>query len=103
MDDRLIIDNKKIKNRLFVGTGKFPSKAALRKVLETIEADVVTVALRRVDIESKEENILDFIPKTQHFSKGDEVHKKRPDLRPGLYLYLIFFNYLFASGFLSLI
>jgi thiazole synthase len=64
MNDHLIIDNKKIENRLFIGTGKFPNKKILRDVLQRIKADVVTVALRRVDIESKEENILDFIPKT---------------------------------------
>ncbi|MFC1808339.1 thiazole synthase [Candidatus Omnitrophota bacterium] len=63
MEDILEIGGKKIHNRLFIGTGKFPSKSIVREVLERSEAQVVTVALRRVDIQSKDENIIDFIPK----------------------------------------
>ncbi len=64
MASGLIIDNKEIKNRLFIGTGKFPNKPLLKETLEKIKAEVVTVALRRVDFDSKKDNILDFIPKT---------------------------------------
>lgn len=63
MSDILTIGGKEIKNRLFIGTGKFPDKAMLRKVLEVSKASVVTVALRRIDTESLNENILDYIPK----------------------------------------
>jgi len=64
MSDSLIIAGKEIKNRLFVGTGKFPNKPIIKDVLERAETEIVTVALRRVDLESKEDNILDYIPKT---------------------------------------
>lgn len=64
MDDWLIIGNKKIENRLFIGTGKFPSKPMIKDVLKKSGVSVVTVALRRVDLESKDENILDYIPKS---------------------------------------
>lgn len=64
MNDTLTIAGKTISNRLFVGTGKFPNMAIVKDVLESIRAEVVTVALRRVDIESKSDNILDYIPKT---------------------------------------
>ena len=57
-----MIGGREIKNRLFIGTGKFPDKAMLRKVLEESKASVVTVALRRIDMESPDENILDHIP-----------------------------------------
>ena len=63
MSDALSIGGKEISNRLFIGTGKFPSKVILRKALEASQAELITVALRRVDIESKQENILDYIPK----------------------------------------
>lgn len=63
MDDILTIAGIPITNRLFIGTGKFPSKQLLKDVLTVASAHVVTVALRRVDITSKEENILDYIPK----------------------------------------
>jgi thiazole synthase len=63
MEDILTIGGRAIKNRLFIGTGKFSSYDIMKRALETSEADVVTVALRRVDGESKTENILDYIPK----------------------------------------
>ncbi len=59
----LTLAGKKISNRLFIGTGKFPIQPMVKKVLEKSRAEVVTVALRRVDFSSKEENILDYIPK----------------------------------------
>ncbi|MCP4650890.1 MAG: thiazole synthase [PVC group bacterium] len=64
MKDTLIIAGRAIKNRLFVGTGKFPRKSIVKDVLETIKADVVTVSLRRVDLDSQDENILEFVPKS---------------------------------------
>ena len=63
MSDILKIAGKEIKNRLFIGTGKFPDKAIIKDVLVQSKADVVTVALRRVDQDSKKDNILDYIPK----------------------------------------
>jgi thiazole synthase len=63
MEDLLNIGGKAIKNRLFVGTGKFSSYPLMKEALESSGAEVVTVALRRVDTASKQENILDYIPK----------------------------------------
>ncbi|MGB3241271.1 MAG: thiazole synthase [Candidatus Omnitrophota bacterium] len=62
MEDMLKIGGKEIKNRFFVGTGKFSNKPLVKRVLEESGAEVVTVALRRVDVESSDENILDYIP-----------------------------------------
>ncbi len=63
MEDLLIIGGKSIKNRLFIGTGKFSSNAVMRRVLEESRAEVATVALRRLDAGSKTDNIMDYIPK----------------------------------------
>jgi len=63
MKDLLNIADTLIENRLFIGTGKFPSKAIVKDVLEKSGVRVVTVALRRVDLSSKDENIMDYIPK----------------------------------------
>ncbi|MDP2912968.1 MAG: thiazole synthase [Candidatus Omnitrophota bacterium] len=63
VEDTLEIGGRKIKNRLFIGTGKFSGNAVMKDVLDASEADVVTVALRRVDSASRTENILDYIPK----------------------------------------
>jgi thiazole synthase len=64
MEDSLILGGRQIKNRLLIGTGKFSSYPLMQKALEAAQPDIVTVALRRVDTASKEDNILEFIPKT---------------------------------------
>jgi thiazole synthase len=50
MSDELIIAGRAFRSRMLVGTGKFPSPDALRAVLETSRAEIVTVALRRADL-----------------------------------------------------
>jgi thiazole synthase len=50
MHDPLVIAGRTITSRLFIGTGKFPSAEALRDTIEASGAEVVTVALRRVDL-----------------------------------------------------
>ncbi len=62
MEDWLEIAGEKLSNRLFIGTGKFPSYLIMKKALEEAKTQVATVALRRVDASSKTENILDYIP-----------------------------------------
>lgn len=61
--DNLLIGGKELSNRLFVGTGKFSSNEILTKVIEKSKSQVITMALRRVDNSSKEENILNYIQK----------------------------------------
>jgi len=63
VEDLLTIAGVSLKNRLFLGTGKFPSYAIMKQALEASSPDLVTVALRRVDLDSATDNILDFIPK----------------------------------------
>ncbi|MGL4847791.1 MAG: thiazole synthase [Clostridium sp.] len=63
MNDKLIIGGVELSNRLFVGTGKYPSNKLIKEVLESTGAEVITLALRRVDLENKEEDILSNIPK----------------------------------------
>jgi thiazole synthase len=63
VEDLLSIGGGSIRNRLFVGTGKFPSFEIMKSSLEAGDIDVVTVALRRVDGKSNSANILDYVPK----------------------------------------
>jgi len=64
MEDLLTLGGQSIKSRLLIGTGKFSGYSLMKKALEAAQADIVTVALRRVDVGSKAENILEYIPKT---------------------------------------
>ncbi|HNW39483.1 MAG TPA: thiazole synthase [Candidatus Omnitrophota bacterium] len=63
MTDFLEIAGKKISNRLFIGTGKFASYPIMKQALEAAETEVATVALRRVDADLKDKNIIEYIPK----------------------------------------
>lgn len=62
MEDIFNIGGKQLNNRLLVGTGKFPDKRLVKDVLVAAETELVTVAVRRVDLDSDEENILDYVP-----------------------------------------
>lgn len=63
MNDILKLGGVEFTSRLFTGTGKFPDKNMIPTILESSQSQMITVALRRVDLGSKEENILNFIPK----------------------------------------
>ncbi|HQB94398.1 MAG TPA: thiazole synthase [Candidatus Omnitrophota bacterium] len=62
MTDLFRIGGRELRSRLLLGTGKFPSHDVMKKAVEASGADIVTVALRRVDATSATDNILDFIP-----------------------------------------
>lgn len=44
-----------------IGTGKFPSHKIMREALDASGAEIVTVALRRIDIKNPKEDILSYI------------------------------------------
>lgn len=61
-NDYLAIGGKILASRFFIGTGKFADNKKMPEVIHAGKASVVTVALRRADLKSTEENILDHIP-----------------------------------------
>jgi thiazole synthase len=62
MEDKFIIKGIEFKSRLWVGTGKYKDFEETRKAIEASGADVVTVAVRRVNIiDRKSENLFDYI------------------------------------------
>jgi thiazole synthase len=63
VDDELTIGGRRLKSRFLLGTGKFSRKEAMREAIERSGTEVVTVALRRIDLDRTEENILSFIPR----------------------------------------
>ena len=62
MKDFLKIANKKFKSRLIVGTGKYKSFSECAKAIKYSGAEIVTVAVRRVNISDKKKPLLmDYI------------------------------------------
>ena len=62
MDDALVIAGKRIRSRLFVGTGKYRTVEEMQAALEASGAEIVTVAIRRLNLDKpNEKTLLDYI------------------------------------------
>jgi len=62
MDDVFKLGDKNFRSRLIVGTGKYKDFAETKKAIEASGAEIVTVAVRRVNItDPNKENLLDFL------------------------------------------
>jgi len=61
MDDPLVIAGRTFRSRLMVGTGKYPDTETMRRAIEASGAEIVTVALRRIDLDAPKRTILDDI------------------------------------------
>ena len=61
MNDQLIIGGRSFRSRLMVGTGKFASPGVMRDAIEESGAEIVTVALRRVDLSKPDDDMLSVI------------------------------------------
>ena len=59
--DSLILGGKEFQSRFILGSGKY-SHELIDSAINEAGAQILTLALRRIN-ESKERNILDFIPK----------------------------------------
>ncbi|MBV9773587.1 MAG: thiazole synthase, partial [Gemmatimonadetes bacterium] len=58
-DEPLSIAGRTLRSRLMVGTGKYRDNEQMVEAIEASGAEVVTVAVRRVDLDrSKEEGVL---------------------------------------------
>ena len=56
------IAGKKLKTRLFIGTGKLSTYKVIPEIVKKTGVEVLTVAVRRINPDSKVENIMDYIP-----------------------------------------
>ncbi|MCE5313118.1 MAG: thiazole synthase [Nitrospiraceae bacterium] len=67
MQDNLVIKGIEFRSRLWVGTGKYKNFEETARAIEASGADVVTVAVRRVNItDRKSENLLDFVDQKKY-------------------------------------
>jgi len=61
-DDPLVIAGRSFRSRLIVGTGKYPSNAIMADAHGASGADMITVAVRRVNVTDRsKESLLDYI------------------------------------------
>src|SRR5579883_3205273 len=63
----LRIAGRSFQSRLFVGTGKYRSNPEMKRCHEASGAEVVTVAVRRVNLDRSKESLLDYIDREKFF------------------------------------
>ncbi|MDE6009279.1 MAG: thiazole synthase [Muribaculaceae bacterium] len=59
--DKLIIGEKEFTSRLFVGTGKFRSNEEMARAIESSGTEMVTVAMKRIDMTNPADSMLSYI------------------------------------------
>ncbi|MCQ6559684.1 thiazole synthase [Paenibacillus mendelii] len=80
--DPLIIGGKRLSSRFFLGTGRFPSPAVMQMALDASAAEVITFAVRRVNLDfAQDDSILQhiggreltYLPNTSGANNADEA------------------------------
>jgi len=65
--DSLVIAGRTFSSRLIVGTGKYKDGPQTRDAIAASGAEMVTVAVRRVNLDRSSESLLDFIDPKKYF------------------------------------
>jgi len=63
----LVIAGRAFQSRLIVGTGKYKDGPETQRAIEASGAEMVTVAVRRVNLDRSRESLLDFIDPQRYF------------------------------------
>ncbi len=64
--DKLLIAGHSFSSRLFLGTGKFSSPETMAHAIKASGSEMVTVAIRRVDLNQPSDPFLSYIPQDQY-------------------------------------
>ena len=59
--EKLIIAGKEFNSRLFLGTGKFNSNQLMEDAILASDTEMVTVAMKRIELDNKEDDMLRHI------------------------------------------
>ena len=66
MDDALIIAGQSYQSRLLVGTGKYRDAEQTQAAIEASGAEIITVAVRRLDLAREGKRITDLLPPSRY-------------------------------------
>jgi thiazole synthase len=68
MPDQLVIAGRAFRSRLIVGTGKYRSHQEMARAHEASGAEMITVAVRRVNLTDRsKESLLDYVDRSKYF------------------------------------
>ena len=62
-NDLLEIGGKQLTSRLITGSGKYRDESIIPDILDAAGCDIITVALRRVDLQNSSDSLLKYVPK----------------------------------------
>jgi len=65
--DPLVIAGRQFRSRLIVGTGEYKSGQETARAIQASGTEMVTVAVRRVNLDRTKESLLDFIDPAKYF------------------------------------
>ena len=73
--EKLVIAGREFNSRLFLGTGKFNSNEVMEQAILASGTEMVTVAMKRIDMDNKEDDMLKHIihPNIQLWNKLAET------------------------------
>ena len=94
-DEPLTIGGRTFQSRLMVGTGKYPDMESMVRAIEAAGAEVVTVAVRRVNLDrAKENSVLHYLDPKHVFLLANTagcytaaVYRSRPATGMGRTMY----------------
>ncbi|WP_406677905.1 thiazole synthase [Moorella sp. ACPs] len=61
MNDKLVIAGREFNSRLMVGTGKYATMELMQQAIAASGAEIVTVAVRRINLQSPGPSLLDYL------------------------------------------
>ncbi len=67
MEDAIVIAGRKFRSRLFLGTGKYKDNQTMARALDASGAEVITVAVRRVELDRSKPSLLDAVDPKRYF------------------------------------
>jgi thiazole synthase len=67
MSDPLIISDRELHSRLFLGTAGYPNRKVMLDAMAASGTAMVTASIRRISLAGEDESLVDIIPKHIHF------------------------------------
>ena len=85
--EKLVIAGREFNSRLFLGTGKFNNNQLMAEAIKASETEMVTVAMKRIELEDKQDDLLAHIVQNPNIqllpNPHGRGHQLRQDLRQG--------------------
>ena len=68
--EKLVIAGREFNSRLFLGTGKFNNNQLMAEAIKASETEMVTVAMKRIELEDKQDDLLSHIVQNPNIQLG---------------------------------